>query len=160
MNDKKSCFYTEMWDHKWILQLNFQIYLHVLILSLRLKSSGTRYQTLAKLRPFHLPLKEYLWDRRWIAPLSAFFPKHADFFTECISNHETTQSSKFQSDPSPTCNCFTIDVWNINCWLSTVYFLHMYFLFFLFFVSHFTQGLQCFDMWYFGNRFVLGTIFI
>ena len=28
----------------------------------------------------------------------------------------------------------------------------------LFFVSHFTQVLLCFDMWYFGNRFVLGTI--
>ena len=41
-------------------------------------------------------------------PLSAFFPTHSEFFQKCISTHETKQSSKFLSDPSP--NCFTIDV--------------------------------------------------
>ena len=77
-------------------------------------------------------LKEYYEIVGESRPLSAFFPKHADFF----SNHETKQSSKFQSDPST--NCFTInDVWNINCWLSTVHFLLSYFIF----VSHFTQVL-------------------
>ena len=43
-----------------------------------------------------------------------FFPNMLIFLQKCISNHETKQSSKFQSDPSP--NCFTINVWNINCW--------------------------------------------
>ena len=52
---------------------------------------------------------------------------------KCVSNHETKQSSSFRlSDPSP--NCFTNDVWNINYWLSTVF----YFLIFIF-VSHFTR---------------------
>ena len=27
-------------------------------------------------------IKGILWDRRWLRPLSTFFPKHADFFTE------------------------------------------------------------------------------
>ena len=44
-----------------------------------------------------------------------FFPTHAFLLRKCTSNHETKQTSQFQSDPSP--NCFTIDVWNINCWL-------------------------------------------
>ena len=54
-------------------------------------------------------LKEYYEIVRESRPLSAFIPTHADLFTEMyFSNHETKQSSKFQSDPSP--NCFTIDV--------------------------------------------------
>ena len=48
-------------------------------------------------------LKEYYEIVDETRPLSGFF-----------SNHETKQSSKFLSDPSPY--CFTIDVWNINCW--------------------------------------------
>ena len=73
------------------------------------------------------------------ALLSGFLPTHADF-TECISNHETKQTSKFQSDPS--CNCFTIDVLNINGWLSTVYFLLSYFL--LYRILHkFCSVLRC-----------------
>ena len=35
------------------------------------------------------------------------------FLQKCISNHTTKQFSKFQSDPSS--NCFTIDVWKLNC---------------------------------------------
>ena len=31
-----------------------------------------------------------------------------------IMSKKTKQSSKFLSDPSP--NCFTIDLWKINCW--------------------------------------------
>ena len=52
-------------------------------------------------------LKEYYEIVGESRPLSAFFPKHADFVTE-MHNHETKQSSKFQSDPSPY--SFTIDV--------------------------------------------------
>ena len=54
------------------------------------------------------------------------------FLQKCISNHETKQASKFQSDP--TSNCFTIDVWNINCWRQPCISLLSY----CFFVSHFT----------------------
>ena len=55
---------------------------------------------------FNYCLKEYYEIVGESRPLSGFFPTH--FFQKCISNHETKQSSKFQSDPSP--NCFTIDV--------------------------------------------------
>ena len=59
-----------------------------------------------KIRP---NLKEYYEIVDEARPLSGFFPTHADFITEMhISNHETKQASKFQSDPSPS--CFTIDV--------------------------------------------------
>ena len=55
-----------------------------------------------------LYLKEYYEIVDEARPLSGFFPTHADFFLrKCISNHETKQASKFQSDPSS--NCFTID---------------------------------------------------
>ena len=51
-----------------------------------------------------------------------------------MSTHETKQSSKFKSDPSP--NCFTIDVRNINAFNS------LFLTFFsFFFVSHFTRVL-------------------
>ena len=53
-------------------------------------------------------LKEYYEIVDEARPLSGFFPTHADFVTVCISNHETKQASKFQSDPSP--NCFTIEI--------------------------------------------------
>ena len=53
------------------------------------------------LKPTPKALKEYYEIVGESCPLSAFLQK-------CISNHETKQSSKFQSDPSP--NCFTIDV--------------------------------------------------
>ena len=55
-----------------------------------------------------LTLKEYYEIVDEARPVSGFFPTHADFLRKCISNHETKQASKFQSDPSP--NCFTIDV--------------------------------------------------
>ena len=54
------------------------------------------------------PLKEYYEIVGESRPLSAFFPNMLIVLQKCISNHETKQSSKFQSDPSP--NCFTIDV--------------------------------------------------
>ena len=80
-------------------------------------------------------VKGISWDRRWIAPSIGIFSPHMLIFLQiCISNHETKQSSKFQTDPSPNC---TIDVWNINCWLSKVYFLLSY----IFFVSHCTWPL-------------------
>ena len=41
-------------------------------------------------------------------PLSAFFLHMRIFLQKCISTHDTKQSSKFLSDPSP--NYFTIDV--------------------------------------------------
>ena len=49
-----------------------------------------------------LYLKEYYEIVGKSRPLSGFF------LQKCISNHETKQSSKFQSDPSP--HCFTINV--------------------------------------------------
>ena len=60
-------------------------------------------------------LKEYYEIVDEARPQSGFFSHTFWFFLrKFISNHETKQSSKFLSDPSP--NCFTIDVWNINCW--------------------------------------------
>ena len=58
-------------------------------------------------------LKEYYEiNCRWIVPsIWIFFPHMLILLQKCISNHETKQSSKFQSNPSP--NGFTIDVWNI-----------------------------------------------
>ena len=47
-----------------------------------------------------LGLKEYYEIVDEARPLSGFVPTDADLFRKCISNHETKQSSKFQSDPS------------------------------------------------------------
>ena len=44
--------------------------------------------------------------------------------TECIPNHEIKPFSKFQSDQSS--NCFTIDVWKINCCMQQFIFLLSY----------------------------------
>ena len=66
-------------------------------------------ENIARLEFYSFILKEYYEIVDEARPLSGFFPTHADFFTD----HETKQSSKFLSDPSP--NCFTIDVCNINC---------------------------------------------
>ena len=87
-------------------------------------------------------LKEYYEIVDEARPLSGFVSPHMLIFLQkCISNHETNkQASKFQNDPSS--NCFTIDVWNINCWLSTVSsLLFLTFLLVFFFVSHFTRVL-------------------
>ena len=87
-------------------------------------------------------LKEILWYRRWSPPSIRIFPTHADFFLQkCISNHETKQASKFQSVTSS--NCFTIDVWTINCWLSTVYFLRTFLLFLYHILHKFCSVLTC-----------------
>ena len=51
-----------------------------------------------------------------------FFPHMLILLHKCISNHETKQASKFQSDPSS--NCFTIDVWIIFL-LSYCFFLYL-----------------------------------
>ena len=58
--------------------------------------------------------KEYYEIVDEARPLSGFFPTHAEFFTE-MHTMKLSKPPKFQSDPSS--NCFTIDVWNINCWL-------------------------------------------
>ena len=90
-------------------------------------------------------LKEYYEFVNEARPLPGFvFPQMLIFLRKCIFNHETKQSSKFQSDPRSNCFAVTIDVWT----------------FLLLFLSHFTQVLECFDMWYFGSRFVTGAIFI
>ena len=40
---------------------------------------------------------------------SGYFPTHSDFFLQkCISNHQTKQSSKFQSDLSDSQSTFEI----------------------------------------------------
>ena len=86
-----------------------------------------------------------------------FFPHMLIFLRKCFSNHETKQASKFQSDPSS--NCFTIDVWNINCWRQQFIFLLSYCFFRQICISFYTSFVV---FWHviFGNRFVLGTIFI
>ena len=59
--------------------------------------------------PILLSLKEYYDIVNEARPLSGIFPADSDFLLKkCISNHETKQSPKFQSDPSS--NCFTMDV--------------------------------------------------
>ena len=69
--------------------------------------------------------KGILWDRRWSTPSIRIFSHTCWFFLrQGISNHKTKQASKFQSDPST--NCFTIDVWNINCWRQQFIFLLSY----------------------------------
>ena len=60
--------------------------------------------------------KGILWDCQKKPALDQDF-----FLRKCISNHETKQASKYQSDPSSI--CFTIDVWIIKCCKSTFYFL-------------------------------------
>ena len=62
-------------------------------------------------------LQGILWDRMWIAPSIGIF-SHTCWFFYRNANHETKQTSKFQSDPNY--NCFTIDVWNINGWLKGI----------------------------------------
>ena len=91
-------------------------------------------------------------------PISGFSPTDAVFFIlqKCISNHATKTSSTFQSDPISY--CFTIDVWKIKYCTQQFIFLLSYCSFF--FVSHFTQVLECCDTWYLGNRVVIGAIFI
>ena len=93
------------------------------------------YQSRLYRCPIYLSyLKEYYEIVDEACPLSGFFPHMLIFLRKCIYDYETKQSSKFQSDPS--LNCFTIDVWNINCWRQQVIFLLSY-CFFL--VSHFTR---------------------
>ena len=53
-------------------------------------------------------LKEYYEIVNEARILSGFSPQMLICLQKCISNHETKQSSKFQSDTSS--NCFTIDV--------------------------------------------------
>ena len=80
----------------------------------------------------NMVIKGILWDRRWIAPSIGIFPPHMLIcLQKCISNHETKQSFKIQSDPSP--NCFTIDVWNVLSY------------FFYFFISFYTSSVV---FWY------------
>ena len=83
-------------------------------------------------------LKEYYEIVNKARPLSGFVSADADLF--CISNHETKQSSKFQSDPSSK---LLHNRRSKNKLLhATVYFLTSL----LLFVSHFTQVLECFGM--------------
>ena len=72
--------------------------------------------------------KVILWDRRWSPPSIRISPQTC-WLQKCIYNHETKQASKFQSDQSS--NCFTIDVWKINCWIQQFisYFLIGFFLY-------------------------------
>ena len=93
------------------------VFVFLLLVKMDLNMRFTRMHTNIELYT-NIYLKGILWDRRWSACALCrdFFPTHADLFLQkCISNHETKQASKFQNDPSS--NCFTIDVWNINCWL-------------------------------------------
>ena len=87
------------------------------------------------------------WDRQWSPPSIVIF-SHKCWCVYRI--YKTTQSYKFQSDLSY--NCFTIDVWKLNCYMQLFILLIIdYWL--LLFVSHFTQVPECFDMWYVGKMF-------
>ena len=71
-------------------------------------------------------------------PLSAFFPTHVDLFTE-MHFMKLSNPPKFLSVPSP--NCFTIDVWNINCWRQQ-FISYLSYCFFLYrILRHFTRVL-------------------
>ena len=56
---------------------------------------GVRVNFADNLSEYANKLKEYYEIVDEARPLSGFFPTHANFFTECISNHETKQASKF-----------------------------------------------------------------
>ena len=93
-------------------------------------------------------LKRILWDRQWTLPsIWIFFHTNDLFLHKCISINKTKQSSKFQSDPSS--NCYNRRLKN-KLLHSTVYFLTFFFVV--------VVVLECFDMWYFGNRVVIGAI--
>ena len=87
---------------------------------------GRFFHLLTYIRPSLL--KEYYEIVDEAHPLSGFFPHMLIFLQKCISNPESKQGFKFQSDLSP--NCFTIDVLKYKLLISTVYFLS--FLFFIF----------------------------
>ena len=53
-------------------------------------------------------LKEYYEIVGESRPLSGFFPHMLICLQMCISNHETKQSSKFQSDPIASQSTFEI----------------------------------------------------
>ena len=69
--------------------------------------------------------KGILWDRRWIAPSIGIFSHTCGFV------YRNAFLLLKLSDPSP--NCFTIEVWNINCWRQQF----ISYLSYCFFVSHF-----------------------
>ena len=88
-------------------------------------------------------LKEYYEIVGESRPLSAFVPMRI-FWQKCISTHETKQYSKFLSDPSP--NCFTIDVWNINCWRQQFISYLSYCVFVSHFMAFYTSSVEFWDV--------------
>ena len=81
-----------------------------------------------------------LWHRQWRPPsIRIFFPPMLICLQKCVSNHDTKQASKFQSDLST--NCFTIIVWKMLN--STVYFLLSYCVFLYLVLHKFCSVLTC-----------------
>ena len=89
-------------------------------------------------------LKGIVWDRRWIAPSIGIFSPHMliFFLRNAFLIIKLSNLPSFRA----------IHIWKINCCI--------FLTFLLVFVSHFTQVQECFDMWYFGNRFLIGATFI
>ena len=134
------------WELEYVMEIKMFIYFKV----------QTNFTSLS------CRVKGILWDRWWIAPSIGIFSHTCGFFfyrNAFLLMHETKQSSKFQSDPSPNRQLLH------NRHLKYKLLINSLFLIFLIaflyrIIRHFTGVLQCFEMWYFGNRFVLGTIFI
>ena len=89
-------------------------------------------------RVTHHGLKEYYEIGGESRPLSAFFPTHCGFF------YRKAFLLMKLSDVSP--NCFTIDVWNINCWCQQFisYLSYWFFLIAFYSILHeFCSVLRC-----------------
>ena len=120
--------------HFWCCQVkhNFEIYIWMFYLVHKCYKAF-----LCQISHYVWPVSDWVTWKWNITRLSMkpalyqdFFPHMLIFLQKCISDHETKQASKFQSDPSS--NCFTIDVWKIKCCKSTFNFL------FSFFISFYT----------------------
>ena len=91
----------------------------------------------------------YIWDRQWSTPSFGILPHRCWFvYRNAFLIIKLSNLLSFRAIRSRTLLLHNRRL-KINFLLSHCYY-----------VSHFTQVLQCFDMWYFGNRFVVGAIFI
>ena len=100
-------------------------------------------------------IKGILWYRQLKPALYRDFTTYMPIsLHKRITTQVTKQSSKFQTYIRALIT--SQSALKNKMMNSSYYFLT----FILLFVSHFAQALYCFDTWCFGNRFVIGTIFI
>ena len=81
----------------------------------------------------NISIKGILWNCRWSTPSIRICSQF--LLRECISNHETKQASKFQSDPSPNRRL------KYKLLISTVYFFIFLIVFLYRILRHFTRVL-------------------